>query len=283
MPIRSGIALPGSGKPCLARRRIRDRSVLRKRLSKLYSRRSPHRNLTNMQQKTALITGANRGLGFEAARLFLENGYLVVFAGRSLGALEEARRQLDPEGTRTSTIELNMTSPDLIQGVPGQLEAAGIQLHVLVNNAGVFPRDGDPVDGLRNTLETNVTGAVALTLALSSHLLNAPEPRVVMVSSGLGSFGRCAGEGAPLSESNYLAYQTSKAALNMATVCLSKQFAGTLLLITAISPGWCRTDMGGVEAPRSAREGAEVIFRAATLPAGTPGGTFIGEDGPLPW
>jgi NAD(P)-dependent dehydrogenase (short-subunit alcohol dehydrogenase family) len=222
-----------------------------------------------MQQKTALITGANRGLGLEAARLFLENGYHVVFAGRSLGALEDARRQLDPEGTRTRTLELNMTSPGLIHSVPGQLEAAGIQLDVLVNNAGVFPRDGDPVDGLRHAIETNVTGAVALTLALSSHLLNAPEPRVVMVSSSLGSFGKCAGEDAPLSESNFLAYQTSKTALNMATVCLAKQFTSTPLVITAISPGWCRTDMGGAEAPRSAREGAEVIYHAATLPIGS--------------
>jgi NAD(P)-dependent dehydrogenase (short-subunit alcohol dehydrogenase family) len=236
-----------------------------------------------MQQKTAMITGANRGLGFEAARLFLENGYRVVFAGRSLGAIEEARRQLDPESNRSSTLELDMASPELIRSVPGQLEAAGIQLDVLVNNAGIFPRDGEPVDGLRHALETNVTGAVALTLTLSSHLLNAPEPRIVMVSSGLGSFGLCAGEGVPLSESNYLAYQTSKAALNMATVCLAKQFDGTPLIISAISPGWCRTDMGGAEAPRSAREGAEVIYHAATLPAGSPGGTFIGEDGPLPW
>jgi NAD(P)-dependent dehydrogenase (short-subunit alcohol dehydrogenase family) len=256
---------------------------LRKRLSQLYSSGNHNQTLPSMQQKTALITGANRGLGFEAARLFLENGYRVVFAGRSLGALEEARRQLDPEGTRTTTLELNMTSPGLIHSVPGQLEAAGIQLDVLVNNAGVFPRDGDPVDGLRHALETNVTGAVALTLALSSHLLNAPEPRVIMVSSGLGSFCLCAGEGAPLVESNYLAYQTSKTALNMATVCLAKQFAGTPLVVTSISPGWCRTEMGGAEAPRSAREGAEVIYKAATLPAGSPSGTFIGEDGPLPW
>jgi NAD(P)-dependent dehydrogenase (short-subunit alcohol dehydrogenase family) len=236
-----------------------------------------------VQQKTALITGANRGLGLEAARLFLENGYRVVLAGRSLGALEEARRQVDPEGTRTSSLELDMTSAGLIQSVSGQLEAAGIQLDVLVNNAGVFPRDVDPVDGLRHALETNVTGAVALTLALSSHLLNAAEPRIVMVSSALGSFGLCAGEGAPLVESNFLAYQTSKAALNMATVCLAKQFVGTALVISAISPGWCRTDMGGAEAPRSAREGAEVIYHAATLPTGSPSGTFIGEDGALPW
>lgn len=236
-----------------------------------------------MQQKTALITGANRGLGLEAARLFLENGYHVVLAGRSLTALDEARNQLDPDGTRTSTLELDMSSPGLIQNAPGLLEAAGIQLDVLVNNAGIFPRDGGLVDGLRQALETNVTGAVMLTLTLSRHLLRAPEPRVVMVSSGLGSFGQCAGEDAPLAESNFLAYQTSKAALNMATVCLAKQFADTPLVITAISPGWCRTDMGGEEAPRSAREGAEVIYHAATLPAGSPGGTFIGEGGPLPW
>jgi NAD(P)-dependent dehydrogenase (short-subunit alcohol dehydrogenase family) len=92
-----------------------------------------------------------------------------------------------------------------------------------------------------------------------------------------------ANRGLGLEESNFLAYQTSKAALNMATVCLAKQFAATSLVITAISPGWCRTEMGGAEAPRSAREGAEVIFQAASLPAGSPSGSFIGEDGPLPW
>jgi NAD(P)-dependent dehydrogenase (short-subunit alcohol dehydrogenase family) len=236
-----------------------------------------------MSQKTVLITGANRGLGFEAAKLFLENEYHVVFAGRSMEALEEARRQLDPEDTQSNSLELDMASPAKVSSVAGQLEAAGIQLDVLVNNAGVFPKDGDPVEGLRHALETNVTGAVALTLALSNHLLNAPEPRVVMVSSGLGSFGLCSGEGTPLAESNFLAYQTSKAALNMATVCLAKQFAGTPLVVTTISPGWCRTDMGGAEAPRSAREGAEVIYHAATLPPGSPSGNFIGEDGPLPW
>jgi len=234
-------------------------------------------------EKTALITGANRGLGLEAARLFLENGYRVVFAGRSLAALENVRRSLDPEGTKSSILEIDMTSSSQIQSTPEQLEAAGIQIDVLVNNAGIFPRDGDPVDGLSLALHTNVTGAVALTLALSSHLLKALQPRVVMVSSKLGSFGRCAGSDAPLAEKSFLAYQTSKAALNMATVCLAKQFAATPLIINAISPGWCRTDMGGDDAPRSASEGAKVIFQAATLPAGSPSGTFIGEDGILPW
>jgi NAD(P)-dependent dehydrogenase (short-subunit alcohol dehydrogenase family) len=148
-----------------------------------------------MRQKTTLITGANRGLGFEAARLFLEHGYRVVFAGRSRGALEEARRRLDPVGTRTSTLKLNMASPGLLHRVPGQPEAAGIQLDVLGDNAGVFPRDGDPVDGLRHAVETNVTGAVALTLAGSSHWLNAPEPRVAMVSSGLGGLRPVRGRG----------------------------------------------------------------------------------------
>lgn len=230
-----------------------------------------------------MITGANRGLGFEAARLFLANGYRVVFAGRSLSALENARRSLDPHGISSSIFELDMTSLSQIQSIPEQLEAAGIQIDVLVNNAGVFPRDGDPVDGLVAALQTNVTGVVALTLALSGHLLNAPQPRVVMVSSSLGSFGKCAGGDAPLAEKSFLAYQTSKAALNMATVCLAKQFATSPLIISAISPGWCRTDMGGEDAPRSASDGAEVIFRAATLPAGSASGTFIGEDGFQSW
>lgn len=230
-----------------------------------------------------MITGANRGLGFEAARLFLENGYRVVFAGRSSAALENARRALDHEGNKSSIFVLDMTSANQIQSAPELLEAAGIQIDVLVNNAGVFPRDGDPLDGLSLALQTNVTGAVALTLALSDHLLHAPQPRVVMVSSSLGSFGKCAGNDAPLAEKSFLAYQTSKAALNMATVCLAKQFAATPLIINAISPGWCRTDMGGENAPRSPGEGAEVIFHAATLPPGAPSGTFIGEDAILSW
>lgn len=234
-------------------------------------------------QKTALITGANRGLGFEAARLFLQNGFRVVLAGRDQAALDRARILLDPDGYHTSTLELNMASAESISRVSKTLAEAGIQLDVLVNNAGIFPRDVELVDGLRQALDTNVIGAVALTLALSDHLLKSPEPRVVMVSSGLGSFARCAGEGAPLAASNHLAYQTSKAALNMATVCLAKQFADTPLVITAISPGWCRTDMGGAEAPRSAGDGAAVIYQAATLPHGSPSGRFLGEDGPMPW
>lgn len=234
-------------------------------------------------EKTALITGANRGLGLEAARLFLENNYRVIFAGRSAAALETSRRQLDPDGNRSSILALDVSSATQIHNAVAQLEADGIQLDVLVNNAGIFPRDGDPIVGLAQALETNVTGAVALTLALAPHLLQVPQPRVVMVSSGLGSFAKCSGNDAPLAESNYLAYQTSKAALNMATVCLAKQFAATPLIINAISPGWCRTDMGGDEAPRTARQGAEVIFHAATLPAESPSGTFIGEEGLIAW
>jgi len=234
-------------------------------------------------KKTALITGANRGLGFEAARLFLQNGFHVVLSGRDRAALDRARFLLDPGGSHTSTLELDMASTESIALVPNRLAEAGIQLDVLVNNAGIFPRDGELIDGLRQALDTNVIGAVALTLALSEHLLKAAEPRVVMVSSGLGSFARCAGEGAPLAASNHLAYQASKAALNMATVCLGKQFAETALVITAISPGWCRTDMGGAEAPRSASDGAAVIYQAATLPKGSPSGIFFGEDGPMPW
>ncbi len=237
----------------------------------------------NHMEKTAMITGANRGLGYEAARLFLENGYRVVFAGRSLAALEDARHKLDPAGARSHVFTLDVSCPNDIQSIPGRLAEAGIQLDILVNNAGVFPRDGDPVDGLSHALQTNVIGAVALTMALSRHLLSAPQPRVVMVSSALGSFAQCAGNDAPLAEKSFLAYQTSKAALNMATVCLAKQFAATPLIINAISPGWCRTEMGGDDAPRSAEQGAEVIFHAATLPPGSPSGTFIGEDGILAW
>ena len=103
----------------------------------------------------------------------------------------------------------------------------------------------------------------------------------IPASGCLQALGRALNHQSPIAVA--FRYQTFKAALNMATVCLAKQFARTPLVITAISPGWCRTEMGGVEAPRSAREGAEVIYHAATLPAGPPGGTFIGEDGPLPW
>lgn len=233
--------------------------------------------------KTALITGANRGLGFEAAAIFLENGWRVVLAGRDTGMLEDARQRLGADETTAPVFVLDMAAPASVASAGERLAERLPTLDVLVNNAGIFPKDGNLTDGLRRALETNVAGPVGLTLALAPLLLRAPSPRVVMVSSGMGSFGLCAGADAPLLEANHLAYQTSKAALNMATVCLDKHFAETPMVITAISPGWCRTDMGGEEAPRTARQGANVIFSAAILPDGSPSGAFLGEEGPLPW
>jgi len=225
----------------------------------------------------------NRGHGFEAASIFLDHGWRVVMAGRDPSALADARAKLGADEIRAPLFVLDTSDGRSVESAAGRLEAIVPALDVLVNNAGIFPKEGEIADGLRRTFETNVTGPVGLTLALAPMLLRVPSPRVVMVSSGLGSFALCAAPDGPLHQANHLAYQTSKAALNMATVCLAKQFADTPLAITSISPGWCRTDMGGGEAPRSARDGAEVIFAAATDPDAFPSGGFTGEDGPLPW
>lgn len=237
---------------------------------------------------TALITGANRGLGLECARQLTAQGYTLYLAARHLETAEQAASTLAGD---VRPLALDVSRLETISDAATRLKNEIESLEILINNAGVYPTgDANPVTveaaEISRTLLTNVAGPQWVTQAFIPLLAAArPNACIVNVSSGLGSFGLCASTTSEFQDYIGTCYGSSKAALNMLTVAWAKQLArvNSPIRINAVSPGWCRTDMGGTTAPRSPEQGAATLIHYATLPADGPTGHFFGPDGELPW
>ncbi len=229
-----------------------------------------------MEPRVALITGATRGIGYAAAARLAALGYRVVVAGRDPGAADRAAAEVGGV-----PLVLDVTREADAGRAVAFVEAEFGRLDALVNNAGVLlDREeaglGVALEKVRATLEVNALGALRLAQAFAPMMVRQRYGRIVNVSSIMGSLAQ-AGPG-------YLAYRTSKAALNMITRVLAAELTGTGVLVNAVHPGWVRTRMGGPEAPLSPEEGARALVWAATLPEDGPtGGFFQGEGKPLPW
>ena len=223
---------------------------------------------------TALITGANRGIGQEVARALASEGWHVLSGVRNPKSA--------PPQTQAEIID--MADPESIEALAERLRARNQRLDALVNNAGVNSGSA------RHIWAVNVLGPLRLTRALQSLLV--PNARVVMVSSGLGRLSaqprglveRLSNPKLSLRDLEQLAeeatggYGESKAALNAMARVFAKEFKPEGILVNAISPGWCRTDMGGPGAPRSVQQGAASILWGVRLsPGGPSGGVF--QDG----
>ena len=224
--------------------------------------------------QTALITGANRGIGREGARTLVSEGWHVLAAVRKPNSA--------PPGTQVEIVD--MADPESIEALAKRLRERGERLDALVNNAGVTREPA------RLVWDVNVLGPLRLTRALQT-LLN-PNARVVMVSSGLGQASaqprslieRLSNPKLSLADLEQLAqeapggYGESKATLNALAKVFAKQLAPRGILVNAISPGWVRSDMGGPSAPRSLQQGADSVLWGVRLPADGPtGGVF--QDG----
>jgi NAD(P)-dependent dehydrogenase (short-subunit alcohol dehydrogenase family) len=238
--------------------------------------------------KTALITGANRGLGLECARQLAATDHHVFLAARNLADAETAADSLPGQIT---PLRLDVLDHDSIQQAIQQIESQTDSLHILINNAGIYPSGDDNPATLepqliQQTLLTNCA-SVQWIIQAALPLLAAAKPNacIVNVSSGLGSFGQCAGDNAPFADFIGTAYSASKAALNQLTLAWAKHLrrAGSPIRINSVSPGWCRTDMGGKQANRSPQEGAATLLRYAQLHPTGPSGQFFNPDGPCPW
>ena len=234
--------------------------------------------------KIALVTGANKGIGFAIAQGLGAIGFTVAVGARDDARREEAVARLRAEGVDAFGVALDVTSDESVAAAAVAVEQTAGRLDVLVNNAGISGRiDGgaqDPttldLDVVQTVLETNVFGVVRVTNAMLPLLRRAASPRIVNMSSNMGSLTLQTG---PI----LAAYAPSKSMLNSVTAQYARQFADTNVMVNAACPGYVATDFTGFNAPRTAGQGAEIAIRLATLPDDGPRGGFFDEEGVVPW
>ncbi|MBV9290785.1 MAG: SDR family NAD(P)-dependent oxidoreductase [Hyphomicrobiales bacterium] len=224
---------------------------------------------------TALVTGANRGIGFAVAHELAQQGMRVLLAARDPRKGEAASRALVSEGLDAAAVVLDVTDRTDIETLRAPLD----KVDVLINNAGVdYDTDESALsadlDRVRRIFETNLIGAWAVTQACAPGMRARGWGRIVNVSSGAGSLASM-GRGPP-------GYSASKAALNALTRLVAGELAGTGVLANSVCPGWVATDMGG-RGGRPVADGARSVVWAATLPDDGPTGGFFRDGRPVEW
>lgn len=242
-------------------------------------------------KRIALITGANKGIGFEIARqLGKDHGMTVLLGARDETRGREAAEKLTALGVDARPIRLDVTKPASVEAARTEIEREfDGRLDVLVNNAGVAldwsPPSETDLEKFKTTHETNVFGPLLLTTSMLPLLKRSAAGRVVNVSSGLGSLAQNNDPSWAFSSVRLLSYNSSKAALNMQTVLFARELAaeGSPIKVNSADPGYTATDLNNHQGTRTVEEGARAAVRLATLSADGPTGGFFNEDGPVPW
>lgn len=241
-----------------------------------------------MEKQIAVVTGANRGLGFACCKLLAEKGCTVILTSRDKEKGLVAAKKLQALGYKEVFFEeLDVTKEKGIEKAIENIVKEHKKIDILINNAGVFYDEGEnmedmphtieniPLDLIKKTIEINLYGPILLTQKVLPIMRKNKFGRIVNVSSGMGQMAEM-GSGFP-------SYRISKTALNVFTRNLAFEVKKENILINSVCPGWCRTDMGGKEATRSAEEGAEGIVWAATLPDKGPSGKFFRDKKEIPY
>jgi NAD(P)-dependent dehydrogenase (short-subunit alcohol dehydrogenase family) len=238
--------------------------------------------------KIALITGANKGIGFEVARQLGAEGITVLIGARNPQLGEIAEAKLKADGIDAHFIELDVTKPETIAKAAEKIRAQHGRLDILVNNAGVLVKgDGPPSvadpEAVRRALDVNFFGVLAVTQAMLPLVRNAPSGRIVMVSSGLGSLTWNADPNWPFASTKPLGYNGSKAILNMLTVQLAWELRDSAIKVNTVNPGYTATDMNGNSGTQTIEEGAAETVRQSLVPDDAPTGGFYQTGGVVPW
>jgi NAD(P)-dependent dehydrogenase (short-subunit alcohol dehydrogenase family) len=208
------------------------------------------------EQKVAIVSGANRGIGKEIVRQLANLGFKVLATGRKQNALEEIENETD---NNVVTKAVDISVDESCKSFSDYLKENFTKVDVLVNNAGIMGNNNltefDLVE-IEKVMNTNLLGAIRLTKACFPLLKNSSDARIINVSSEMGKLSGLNG--------SHAAYRLSKWSLNGFTIMLAKELVGTGIKVNAMCPGWCHTDMGGAGAPRTPAQGAETVSWLAT-------------------
>lgn len=233
-------------------------------------------------KKIALVTGGNKGIGFEIVRGLLQAGCQVYLGAREATKGEQAAAELAAEGD-VRFLEVDLANQATLDAAAARLQRETGHLDILVNNAGInVPGDGSPgtadVRSVAQVLQTNFLGTLAVTQTFLPLVKQAAAGRIVNVSSPLGSLTIVGQHDWAL-----LGYSASKAALNMLTVQLAYELRATAIKVNSAAPGYTATDLNGFEGTDTPAQGAAEAIRLALLPADGPTGTASSSTGVLPW
>jgi NAD(P)-dependent dehydrogenase (short-subunit alcohol dehydrogenase family) len=240
------------------------------------------------KKTTALVTGANKGIGRETARRLAELGITVLVGARDRARGESAVRSLREHSPDVHLVLIDVADEASIARAAAEVATRFGRLDVLVNNAAIAIGSGPPstqdVASMRELFATNVFGLIAVTQAFLPLLEKAPAARVVNVSTRLGSLGLSADPDHPVSQQGALfGYAASKTAANAFTVRLANELRSKNVKVNSACPGFVATDLNQHRGVRSVEQGAEIIVRLATLPDDGPTGGFFDDAGAVVW
>jgi len=232
------------------------------------------------EQRIALVTGGNRGIGLEVCRQLAQLGIEVVLGSRDLAKGVAAAEQLIAAGLPVAARQLDVSSGQSIRECMNWVRKELGRLDVLVNNAGIMvdEDEADPVaelEVIRDTMQVNVYGPLLLSRLAVPIMKSRRYGRIVNLSSGMGSLSEMS--------AGYLAYRLSKAGINVVTRVVAAESEGMGILVNSVDPGWVKTAMGGRGANRTVQKGAESVVWLATLPESGPTGGFFRDRKSIPW
>jgi len=233
-----------------------------------------------MNRQIALVTGANRGIGFETCRQLALRNAQVILTSRDAAKGQAAVDKLAAEGLDLAYHQLDVTDRDGISRLREFVETTYGRLDILVNNAAIYIDDRHSLlaldyDVLQSTMETNAYGPLLLTQAFVPLMRRYNYGRIVNVSSGIGELSDLG--------SSWPAYRLSKIFLNIQTRIIAGELEGSNILVNAMCPGWVRTEMGGPGATRDIEQGADTVVWLSLLPDDGPQGSYFRDRRPIEW
>jgi NAD(P)-dependent dehydrogenase (short-subunit alcohol dehydrogenase family) len=234
--------------------------------------------------KSALVTGANKGIGYEVAKILATQGIHVFMAGRSLDKVRAAVEKLQATGLRNvEAIQLDVTNQQSVDAAGLRIGEQVEHLDILVNNAGIsggFQQSAlhASINQFKEVYETNVFGVVRVTQAFIDLLKSAPAPRIVNVSTAMASLTLAADTSGPTYHSKLAVYQSSKSALNMYTVNLAYDLRNTAFKVNMVCPGYTQTDFTNHQGTSTVAEAGQRIAKYALIDVNGPTGKYISEE-----